>query len=34
MMESKEGEQMGYGNTEVFLTDQEREQLIREYLGK
>ena len=34
MMESKEGEQMGYGNTEIFLTDQEREQLIREYLGK
>ena len=34
MMESKEGEQMGYGNTEVFLTDQEREQLIQDYLGK
>lgn len=34
MMESKEGEQMGYGNTEVFLTDQQREKLIRDYLGK
>lgn len=25
---------MGYGNTEVFLTREERENLIREYLGK
>ena len=25
---------MGYGNTEVFLTDQEREKLIQDYLGK
>lgn len=25
---------MGYGNTEVFLSAQEREALIREYLGK
>ena len=25
---------MGYGNTEVFLTAQEREALIRNYLGK
>ena len=25
---------MGYGNTEVFLTLQERESLIEEYLGK
>lgn len=25
---------MGYGNTEVFLTAEQRENLIREYLGK
>ena len=25
---------MGYGNTEVFLSEEEREALIREYLGK
>lgn len=25
---------MGYGNEEVFLTPQQREALIREYLGK
>lgn len=25
---------MGYGNTEVFLTPEEREKLIRTYLGK
>ncbi len=25
---------MGYGNTEVFLSRQEREALIREYLGR
>ena len=25
---------MGYGNTEVFLTSEEREILIRQYLGK
>lgn len=24
---------MGYGNTEVFLTSRQREQLIRDYLG-
>ena len=31
---NKEGETMGYGNDAVFLTSQEREALIREYLGK
>ena len=25
---------MGYGNVEVFLSDTQREELIREYLGK
>lgn len=25
---------MGYGNTEVFLSTEQRERLIREYLGK
>ena len=25
---------MGYGNTEVFLSEEEREALIRQYLGK
>ena len=25
---------MGYGNTEVFLTDAQREELIRSLLGK
>ena len=25
---------MGYGNTEVFLSQEQRESLIREYLGK
>ena len=25
---------MGYGNTEIFLTEQERERLIQDYLGK
>lgn len=25
---------MGYGNTEVYLSDWEREDLIREYMGK
>ena len=25
---------MGYGNTEVFLSPEEREELIRDYLGK
>lgn len=25
---------MGYGNTEIFLTSHQREQLIAEYLGK
>lgn len=34
MIKSKEGESVGYGNTEVFLTQQERESLIRAYLGK
>lgn len=34
MIQPKEGEHMGYGNTEVFLTPQERETLIRQYLGK
>lgn len=34
MMNPKEGEIMSYGNTEVFLTAQERETLIRQYLGK
>ena len=34
MMKTKEGETMGYGNTEVFLTPEQREALIREYLGK
>ena len=34
MMKPKEGESMGYSNTEVFLTPQERENLIRSYLGK
>ena len=34
MITSKEGESVGYGNTEVFLTLQERESLIEEYLGK
>ena len=30
----KEGETMGYGNDTVFLSDAQRENLIREYLGK
>ena len=30
----KEGETMGYGNDEVFLSDAQRENLIRQYLGK
>ena len=34
MINPKDGEIMGYGNTEVFLTPEERENLIREYLGK
>ena len=34
MMIQKEGETMGYGNTEVFLTAQQREELIQNYLGK
>lgn len=34
MIKSKEGETMGYGNEEVFLSPEEREGLIREYLGK
>ena len=34
MMVAKEGEHMGYGNTEVFLTPQQREALIQDYLGQ
>ena len=34
MMKTKEGEPMGYGNAEVFLSPEEREELIRLYLGK
>lgn len=34
MMKPKEGETVGYGNMEVFLSPQEREALIQEYLGK
>ena len=34
MITLKEGETMGYGNTEVFLSAEEREDLIREYLGR
>ena len=34
MIIQKEGETMGYGNTEVFLTAQQREELIQNYLGK
>ena len=34
MITEKEGETMGYGNTEVFLSPEEREDLIRRYLGK
>ena len=33
-MNSKEGETMGYGNTEVFLSAEAREKLIRTWLGK
>ena len=31
---TKEGETMGYGNDTVFLSDAQRENLIRQYLGK
>ena len=31
---TKEGETMGYGNDTVFLSDTQRENLIRQYLGK
>ena len=34
MIGAKEGDSMGYGNTEVFLSSGERESLIREYLGQ
>lgn len=34
MMNPKEGETMGYGNTELFLTPEEREALIQEYMGQ
>ena len=33
-MNPKEGEAMGYGNTEVFLSAEAREKLIRTWLGK
>ena len=33
-MKTKEGEIMGYGNAEVFLSDEQREALIRNYLGR
>jgi inorganic pyrophosphatase len=34
MINPKEGETMGYGNTEVFLSAEDREKLIRSWLGK
>ena len=34
MINAKEGEIMGYGNTEIFLSPEEREKLIQSYLGK
>ena len=34
MIISKDGETMGYGNTEVFLSAEERERLIGRYLGE
>lgn len=34
MIISKGGETMGYGNTEVFLSAEERERLIGRYLGE
>ena len=34
MIISKDGETMGYGNTEVFLSAEERECLIGRYLGE
>jgi len=34
MIDTKEGEAMGYGNREVFLSSEEREELIRSFLGK
>lgn len=33
-MKAKEGEAMGYGNTEVFLLPRQREELIETYLGQ
>lgn len=34
MIINKEGETMGYGNREEFLTPRQREDLINQYLGK
>jgi inorganic pyrophosphatase len=34
MITTKEGGTMGYGNTEMFLTEQQREVLIQTYLGQ
>ena len=34
MIKPKEGEIMGYGNTEIFLSPEERENLIQSFLGK
>lgn len=34
MMTKKAGEIMGYGNMEVFLSPDQREMLIQQYLGK
>ena len=34
MMNAKEGDTVGYGNTEIFLTAKQREDLIQRYLGK
>jgi len=34
MIKAKEGAAMGYGNTEVFLQPEQREALIRRYLGQ
>ena len=34
MILAKAGEIMGYGNTEIFLSPEERESLIESYLGR
>ncbi len=34
MMNAKEGDSVGYGNTEIFLSAKQREDLIQRYLGK